>query len=414
MAVPAGLIFIWNSTNASIPANWDRETKLDAQFIKGTADTVDPDVTGGTATHTHTAAAHTHADVHTHTITINACTKLYGGVETGSGSNYSVELHTHTASCGAISGGGLSSITSTYSEISNNPPYYEVIFIKPSDGAQTGVPNNACALSDNSSLPSGWTEVTALRNKFLRGAATDGNAGGTGGSTTNVHDLTHTHVVAAHDHANTTSGTPSSTGGASGSDSNACSSASHTHTINVDAQSSNISATAPQLTTSETVEPAYKTLVVIKNETGVNSLPIGIVGLWLGILADIPAGWSEVTGMRSKYLKGAASTATVGATGGANTHTHASQAHIHTASAVHTHAHANLSHVKVGEDTGGSGFSPNKTSEYHTVTVANGTSAYENGSTTAASSSNEPEYTTVAYIKLDRYNYTGSFIFAML
>ena len=46
MAVPAGLIFIWNSTNASIPANWARETKLDAQFIKGTADGVDPDVTG--------------------------------------------------------------------------------------------------------------------------------------------------------------------------------------------------------------------------------------------------------------------------------------------------------------------------------------------------------------------------------
>jgi hypothetical protein len=412
MSVPAGLIFIWNSTNATIPANWERETKLDAQFIKGTADTVDPDVTGGAATHTHTSAAHTHVDAHTHTITINACTQ--GGIDTGNGSSYSRVNHTHTASCGTISGGGLSSVTSTYSAISNNPPYYQVIFIKPVDGAQTGIPNNACALIDNPSIPTGWTEVTDCRDKFLRGAATDGNSGGIGGSVTNVHDLTHTHVVAAHDHANTTSGTPSSTGGASGSDGNACSSAGHTHTIDVAAQTSTISGT-PSLTTTETVEPVYKTLIIIQNGTGANNLPIGIVGMWLGILADIPTGWSEVTGMRGKYLKGSSAPTTVGETGGANTHTHASQAHIHTASAVHTHTHANLTHTKAGEDTGGSGFLPSSARDgVHTVTVANSTSTYENGSTTADSSSNEPVYTTVAFIKLDRYNFSGSFIYAML
>jgi hypothetical protein len=46
MAIAASIIFIWPSTNASIPAGWERETTLDAKYPKGTAVSVDPDVTG--------------------------------------------------------------------------------------------------------------------------------------------------------------------------------------------------------------------------------------------------------------------------------------------------------------------------------------------------------------------------------
>ena len=59
-SVPNGVIFIWTGTNASIPTGWERVTTLDGRYIKATANAVNPNVTGGNATHTHTSTAHTY------------------------------------------------------------------------------------------------------------------------------------------------------------------------------------------------------------------------------------------------------------------------------------------------------------------------------------------------------------------
>jgi hypothetical protein len=418
--IPKDVIFIWAGNHADIPAGWERVTALDGKYPKGAADGVNPNDTGGSATHQHTGTTHSHTDSHTHTITISQCSKVYGSVDTGGGSSYSQEYHTHTASCGAVTDGSLSSVSCTYDSVSNDPPYYSVIFIKPTEPKQ-GLPNLAVYLYEGTDSKSGHyicdgnNSTPNLANKYLKGAAAGANAGGTGGSTTNVHTLTHTHTVASHGHASTTSSTPSATGGGTGSDSNNCSSASHTHTINVNSATSSISSTAPSLTTTETVEPAYTKLLAVQNRTGHGDARIGMIGMWLGTLANIPSNYELTsTNMKGRHLKLTATTGEIGNTGGSNTHTHTSQNHTHTASGTHTHTHPNLTHTAAGKDNSSSGFHPNKLSESHTVTVDNSTSVYSDAATSADEQNNEPEYRTVAFIKLKSLSAGGAFLLNML
>jgi len=53
-----------------------------------------------------------------------------------------------------------------------------------------------------------------------------------------------------------------------------------------------------------------------------NDLPSGTVMLWLGSAASIPAGWQAYTAANGKFIRGVPVDGTVGATGGAETHTH--------------------------------------------------------------------------------------------
>src|SRR5690606_38185984 len=65
--VPAGLIFAWPDTEASIPFGWSRVTALDNLYPKGIPTTgTQPGNTGGSATHSHTTPGHTHTMDHSH------------------------------------------------------------------------------------------------------------------------------------------------------------------------------------------------------------------------------------------------------------------------------------------------------------------------------------------------------------
>lgn len=68
------------------------------------------------------------------------------------------------------------------------------------DGATLSMPSSGMIVMFNISCPAGWTRVTALDDKMIRGAAA---YGGSGGSDTHVHSTTaHTHSVGtAHTHA---------------------------------------------------------------------------------------------------------------------------------------------------------------------------------------------------------------------
>ena len=52
-SIPSGVIIIWPGDDDDIPSGWDSETSLDTIFAKGTANGVNPDVTGGATTHIH-------------------------------------------------------------------------------------------------------------------------------------------------------------------------------------------------------------------------------------------------------------------------------------------------------------------------------------------------------------------------
>lgn len=406
--VATNVILIWAGTHAGIPTGFTRETALDGRFPKATADAVDPNVTGGNATHTHSATAnHSHTmDNHTHTYTLQDATGEPTINSSSTVVNSALQAHQHTGTTGNATGGGLSSVGATYSAYSNNPPFHEVIFIK-SSGTHA-VPDDVIALYDGiDDLPTDWVDCDGnngtpnLHDKYLRGAGTGANAGTTGGSLNNTHDLVHTHTVNAHSHGDSTSTTYTGIH-RSGSSPNVA--GTHSHTVFVNSATDVISSTDPTLNPSETVEPAYKKLMAIQNQTGGNDLPIGITGLWLGDLADIPRGWILHDGldgltvdMRDKHLKIGAS-GEIGDTGGSNTHTHASQSHNHTASGTHTHTGSHSAHTNSTTRNGSSILNATSNS-VHPIVFSNVTATYQSASTSADSANNEPLFTTVAFIK---------------
>jgi hypothetical protein len=403
-----GVILIWPGTNASIPSGFVRETTLDALFAKGAENGVDPDTTGGAATHTHTSPTHTHNIVdHNHTGTTTATGRYSDNTNGTADAQVLQNDHYHTFNIGGTSGGQLSG-TVTYGAVSNEPPYRKVIFIR--SVGYNAVPDGAVVFFDSSTLPSwatfcdGTGGIPDFRNKYLKGAAAaaDSDLTTSFGSLTNVHDITHGHTGVTHTHSGTTSGA---------SDNNkkdrqiAPPNGSgvlwpHTHSITLNGGTQNVNDYSGSLTTTETVEPAYRKLNAVINNTGARRLTKGIVCLWLGNLADIPVGWRLVASMEGKHLKCTNTTSEVGNTGGSNTHTHGSQSHSHTSNGTHTHPSANISAHIPSDRLIGNGTPMASPYQNHSLASCSSVAAtYSSGSTTANSSSNEPEYRTVAFIE---------------
>lgn len=79
---------------------------------------------------------------------------------------------------------------------------------------------------------------------------------------------------------------------------------------------------------------------------GASALPAGLIVMWYGLIAQIPAGWVLCNGlngtpdMRGLFPKGAAAGVEAGSTGGSATHTHTAHAsHTHDYSQVVNHTH---------------------------------------------------------------------------
>lgn len=409
--IPAGAIFIWTSTNATIPSGWSRVTALDDKYPKGTAASTDPGTTGGATTHTHTATgSHTHAiDAHTHTITLpNA-----SGNTDDSDSNITGDRSDHnhgTFNSGAVNSDSVSTETPSYGSVSNNPPYYTVIFCTPNSDIATDIlPDGMVMLSDieivDFLLCDGASGTPNLVDKFLLGASSGANAGGTGGSVTNIHALSHVHTT-SHGHAGINS--PQATNGARTQSGTAVAWWGHVHTNVVLNAATPSTADTVTLTTSETVEPAYTKLLAIQADGNV-VIKKGAVALWRGLLADIPSGWELMDGtdnvdMRGQHLKITTTPGNIGNTGGSNTHTHASQSHTH--GITHTHTSPSRSHANDGSTTGnfsddrGSGVGITGSGTTHASSTSGSTAAtLASGNSAANSSNNEPPYSTVAFIR---------------
>lgn len=421
--IAPNVIIPFDGNHADIPAGFTRETSLDGKYPKGTANATDPNTTGGAATHTHTGtAAHSHTlPSHTHA----------GSLTTPSGDTREVAYygsyvayfapkwsHTHTFTTGGSSGGTTGATTASYGAVSNDPPYYTVIFIK--SGGYNFIPNNGMILSQATSR-AGLTFHSASAGKYLKGAGTGANAGGTGGSTTNAHPFAHTHTTTTHTHSSSTSSgaTASSYGQLNSGESGGEPPATHTHPISFVAGTQAIAAFSGNLITTETVEPAYRTLNAFKNASGSNQMAsIGDIALWLGPLASIPSGWILCDGtnntpdMRGRYLK-INSTPTTSSTGGSNTHTHASQPHTHPTGATHTHTGTSEWTTGVYKYVNGSQVIPYY-KHTHTVSVTAKAVQYNSANTAANPSSNEPEYRTVAYIQMQTPPATGQPLMALL
>jgi hypothetical protein len=421
--IPQNIILLWPGTNAAIPSGWVRETSLDSKFIKGTANGVNPNVTGGADTHTHTSPNHTHtSNAHYH----SGQTTRNGDYENDGGSNSDVarDAHVHDWSGTQIdAGSGYLVNAVTYAAGDSKPPYTDFIFIKP-DGAPKALPADTIVLFNKTTVPTGWTKCDGtggtpnLTDKFIRGTAAAGNALGTGGSLNHSHDVTHTHSNVSHTHA-IGSGYDSDSGNRN-KDTNpeggpVC--PRHTHTVylaaNTAEASSQYSGTAG---TADTVQPLFKKLMAIKNTSGAFSKPRWIIGLWLGTLTSIPQGWWLCDGnhgtpdMRGYFLKITNTVGEIATTGGSNTHTHAaSNSHNHTATGTHVHPSTGTSHVSEGGGTGASSNGASKGHSHSSNQSSAATSTWNATTITADSSNGEPAYRTVAFIMFDRELIGGVF-----
>lgn len=403
--IPANVILIWSGLNASIPSGYSRETSLDDYFVKGNANVTDPNVTGGNLSHTHTSPSHTHSiSAHTHTLSFGGDTGT--NIDSGGGSGGAKRPHTHAnVNSGAVASASVSSIAVTYDAIGDNnlPPYYEVIFIK-SDGSR-GVPDNVITLFDSADVPLNWENCDGLNStpnltsRYLKGAGTGADAGTTGGSLIHQHTLNHgAGHSTSHTHSQVTTGAINSAENdrTSGNDMVA---ANHTHNVSLNAANITVGGSATIDTSGDTVEPEYKKLLAIQNQNGQDSAPKGIIGMWLGTLANIPVGWEEVTSMNDKHLKIADNTGQIGATGGSNTHTHGSIAHTH--SLTHSTQHsATISGHSESTRHNGNSQGGSEGNGVHAVTVGSASATLLSSNTTANSSDNQPPFRTVAFIKL--------------
>lgn len=312
---------MWPSTNASIPAGWTRETALDAFYIKGAAPGADANLVAalGSATHTHTSPAHTPIqNSHTHTDSGGAAIGF--GVVGGAGAvSIAMFSHTHASAVSPSATATNNSVAITVDAANNDLSFIDVIYIR-SDGSPLGVPNGALGFFLSDTLPASWTRSNG--NRYVKGAAAAGNGGATGGSLTHLHTSpAHTHTQNAHSHGSFNSATPSATStiltGATG-----VGSPTHTHSLSLDAATA-VNQSVTTTIGSTNFEPIFQSVNCVLNGVGAADLPVGIIGIWGGTNAAIPANWSRATILDSNFPKNSNANGESGVlTGGSHTHTH--------------------------------------------------------------------------------------------
>lgn len=204
------------------------------------------------------------------------------------------------------------------------------------------------------SIPSGWTRVTAMDDRYPKGASTTAAPSATGGTSSHTHTTpSHTHVLGVHSHllgGNTATSSSSTTSarysGAGISQANQP----HYHvrpSATYGHDGGHSGSTSAGATTGNNI-PATREVVWIESDGLQASYPTGILG-WA---TESVSGWVDDTDSFGRFLKGAAPAGDGGTNSGGATHTHAVNSHTHIGFS-HDHAvNATSLSVPVGVDAG--------------------------------------------------------------
>lgn len=407
MALEANIIIAYDGTHASIPTGYSRYTALDGRYPLGAAAGNAGGTTGGAASHTHTETGHTHIqNSHTHNFsggTSAGTVTVFVGVTT-----YPSDTHTHASKASNPATATNQTTTVTFNTTSNDPPYYEVIWIQSAGSAN--IPNNGMGWLNSTSVPANFSQVNT--DRFWKGAATAGNAGATGGASdshTHTETAAHNHTQNAHSHAAIASTTGTGSINTTTNTGSGEANRGHTHLVSLDSLTATNSSASVTLQNADG-QPPYLKLIGIKNASGSSqATPSNFVALWPNSLGSIPATWTLCDGgtstqdMRDRFCKNANLTSELGNTGGAdqhthtaNTHTHTQVAHNHTATAgAGIEVEPNILSLDVPAATG---------SHSHVWTVGNTTAVNQDAIITInnnTSKNNYPLYLTMAFIEKD-------------
>jgi hypothetical protein len=322
--------------------------------------------------------------------------------------------HSHTGGSTGTSGSQASGTTNvTFNTTSNNPPYYEVLFIK-SNGTNL-IPTNGMVYTTGDR--EGMTYHTESENRFLKGAASGLDQAGTGGSSTHTHSQSHTHTPTSHSHATGTISGYSGNQAEGGVSAAEIDGTGHTHTFTVNSASQDMKSNTTSSGSAST-EPLHTTMKHYKATQPSVPLPGDIA---MTTEATTPVGWKDCDGTNGTpnlvgyYLK---NTQTAEQTAGSNTHNH-SFSHSHQGNTTHTHTIAN-SGLSAYSDAGNDGInnsSPDLDSigeHRHEVFIAATKANYNTTSGNTSTDNSEPEYIQVKFIQFEFSTVGGSFLFNLL
>ncbi len=381
--IPNGVLCLWPSTNASVPAGWTRFTAYDGKYALGTTAGVNPGGSGGAATHTHASLVHSQA------LAVNSTF-----VQTTVGAGSIVDGYVHSHGIGQASSVDFTCTDAgSFGSTASDPPLALAIIYIQSSGAATGVPANGWCYWYQAALPASWTDA-GWWGYYVKGPATGADsASGAGSGASHLHvSASHTHTI-THGHGAAASGpeTTIGTGAPPGGSGSNLSDVGHTHNV----QCGNGGGVSETLTITNitgtpnsgatTWEPPYNTLALINNNTGAAALPAYAILLWTGFLASIPADWvlcdstNGTPDMRGLFPKAASyssgSYSDLGVTGGTLGHVHTNPSGTHTHDLSHTHTCAYIGDNSAGRSvTAGGGTALPNLGHSHTLSSTTSTS----------------------------------------
>ncbi len=313
-------------------------------------------------------------------------------------------------------------------------------------GGGEGIPEEVIALWSGTlaNIPANWNLCDGtggtpnLVARFLRGAPATTEPGTTGGSDTHTHASmtaagTHTHVAQAggnHTHVVNTAGLHVHSG-VNGTRSGPITIAFdfsgvgvHDHTTNVATHTHTMDLYANHLHTIGVVDgrPPYYEVAFIQAGAGA-VVALGLIIVWTGLLANIPAGWTLCDGgdsrpdLRTNFVRGVNTAITEpGGVGGNETHTHGltgdivhnhiavDSTHFHTFNLfVWAHVHtfsstANGLTSQIQTDSGGGNHTHANTDAINNHTHVLGNSTHLAAAHIVNTADSKPAYYDVAYI----------------
>lgn len=248
----------------------------------------------------------------------------------------------------------------------------------------------------------GWTRVTSLDDRYVKGAAAATEADQTGGSATHGHTSpSHTHSIASHSHTGNANSSTASAGVTSGTSSSVTPQA-HTHTVPDSDATSGTSGGTVATWQAFSNDPDFVRVIFIESDGSPAGIPAGAWAWWE---ADpLPTDWSLPAAAQDVFLKGATPGGDAGATGGADTHAHTADAHTHTAN----HTHTSSSATGIGSPSSAAGAVGSGTLQANNHAHAAGSITYSSTTASASATSadtgtgnGEPPWTKLAVMQND-------------
>jgi len=344
--IPTGLRVFFNGTNAAIPTGWSEDTDFSARYLQ---DNTVAGTNGGGATHTHAVNSHIHTTAgHTHTMS-HLGTGV-GGFLTDISTKIRAHIlsHTHINVLSETGFDVLNSTTPSINAFNAEPPFHELILIKPDTGDET-LPDKVIVFGDRDlSLDAGVGDyfladgsTPDLDDRFLKTVAGGGDAGTTGGSATHGGSdhgtFSHNHSSSGHIHPDSDLGavnqSPHIHSGGKGGTTYELSQ--HHIAISWSTETPGTSTNNVSLSTDANL-PLYHRFAPFEVQNGAG-LRDDAIFPFVGLPSEIPSGW-QLVGINDRQINCTTTIGEIGDEAGSNTHTHTGNhghtglLHFHTAS----------------------------------------------------------------------------------